>query len=121
MWFNPAILNRILPMSTAKSDSKTKASAPRKYVLVDVIQQYRMRYVVELGADDPAEWALDDVVSRDLVEFSQQDLGQTIVSHRVLPGGLPEAAAIARQDNDWLKNQSDEHVYENHVTAYREP
>lgn len=89
----------------------------KKYVLVETIQQYRIRYVVELNSGDPMEWALDDVVSQETVELSQQDLGETIVSHRVLNGGLQEALEMARQDNKEVTNQwPDDLVYKNHIT-----
>ena len=53
-----------------------------KYVLVDTVLSYRMRYVIELNDDDPNEYALDTVVCDEATEFSQEYLGEHIVSHR---------------------------------------
>ena len=74
------------------------------WVLVDCIQQHRVRYVVEAPADQP-ELALDVVTMNQAKEFSQKDLGQTIVSHRVVSGG--EALDICDEDNDYLKDWTD--------------
>ena len=74
------------------------------WVLVDCIQQHRVRYVVEAPADQP-ELALDVVTMNQAKEFSQKDLGQTIVSHRVVSGG--EALDICEEDNDYLKDWTD--------------
>lgn len=41
--------------------SEKNKPKPAKYVLVEAVQQYRMRYVVELDEDAPEEWALDTV------------------------------------------------------------
>ena len=95
-------------------------SNTKKYVLVEAIQQHRMRYVVELNDSDPAEWALDDVVMHEVVELSQHDLGETIVSHRVL-SGLDEALQMAREDNQGVADGwSDELVYKNHITPLKD-
>jgi hypothetical protein len=74
------------------------------WVLVECIQQHRMRYVVEAPADRP-EFALDVVTMNQAKEFSQKDLGQTIVSHRVVSGA--EALDICDEDNDYLKDWTD--------------
>lgn len=74
------------------------------WVLVECIHQARMRYVIEAPADHP-EYALDDVVCQTAKEFSQQDLGETIVSHRVVSGA--EALAICDEDNAYLKDWPD--------------
>jgi hypothetical protein len=56
----------------------------KKLVLVDTISQHRIRYVVEVEND--IDHALDEVVANeynaDFKEFSQEHLGQVIVSHR---------------------------------------
>ena len=74
------------------------------WVLVDCIQQHRIRYVVEAPSDQP-ELALDVVTMNQAKEFSQKDLGQTIVSHRVVSGA--EALDICDEDNDYLKEWTD--------------
>lgn len=75
------------------------------WVMVETISQYRMRYMVEAPADHP-EYALDDVTCEDAKEFSQLWLGETIVSHRVVPED--EAIAICDVDNDYCKSWSSE-------------
>ena len=45
-----------------------------KYVLVDTVLSYRMRYVIELNDDDPNEYALDTVACDEATEFSQEYL-----------------------------------------------
>ena len=76
-----------------------------EWVLVEVIQQYRMRYCVEVptGKD---EWALDTVSMQEAKEFSQKDLGEVIVSHRVV--SEEEALALCREDNDYVSSWDDD-------------
>jgi hypothetical protein len=52
-------------------------------VLVECVSMFRMRYAVETPDDHP-EWALDTVTLEEVEEFSQEHLGETIVSHRVI-------------------------------------
>lgn len=61
-----------------------------QFVLVEAVSTFRMRYVMEVpvGTDaqgnDKALWALDTVTMNEAKEFSQEHLGEQIVSHRVL-------------------------------------
>jgi len=55
---------------------------------------------------DKAEWALDTVTMEEAKEFSQQHLGQTIVSHRVVT--KEEALALCDKENDYAKKWNDE-------------
>jgi bifunctional DNA-binding transcriptional regulator/antitoxin component of YhaV-PrlF toxin-antitoxin module len=75
------------------------------WVMVEAVQQFRMRYLVEVDADHP-EWAMDTVVMKEAKEFSQQDMGETIVSHRVVTE--EEAFEICDRDNDYTKSWTDE-------------
>lgn len=52
-------------------------------ILVEAIQQTRMRYLVNVPKGK-AEYALDTVVCQDADEFSQEDMGEVIFSHRVI-------------------------------------
>jgi hypothetical protein len=74
-------------------------------VMVEAVQQFRMRYLVEVDADHP-EWAMDTVVMKEAKEFSQQDMGESIVSHRVVTE--EEALAISDVDNDYTKSWTKE-------------
>ena len=67
-----------------------------KIVLVDTLVSYRMRYAVELAEDSPEEWALDTVTGELCPEFSQECLGEQIVSHRV----ITEAEFLQQFDKD---------------------
>ena len=80
----------------------------KKYVLVETMASYRMRYVVELNADDPEEWACDTVVMEDAGEIGQKFLGENISDHReVTP---EEIRYLAIQDCDAYKNWTAEEV-----------
>ena len=65
-------------------------SEKTQFVLVETISQYRMRYVVEvpIGIDeyvrDKAAYAQDTVSCDEAKEFSQEWLGETILSHRIV-------------------------------------
>ena len=96
-----------------------------KYVMVDTISQFRMRYVVEVPDDvenpigrypcTPESYASDSVVCEDVREFSQEHLGETIVSTREV--SLEEAIAQWRKDNgDVFDAWSDELVVKNSIT-----
>ena len=97
-----------------------------KYVMVDAISQFRMRYVVEVPDDvenpsegkypcTPEAYASDSVTCEDVREFSQEHLGETIVSTREVP--LEEAIAQWRKDNGGAFDVwSDELVVKNSIT-----
>ena len=106
-----------------------------KYVMVDAISQFRMRYVVEVPDDvenpscipddvenpigrypcTPEEYASDSVVCEDVREFSQEHIGETIVSTREV--SLEEAITQWRKDNgDAFDAWSDELVVKNSIT-----
>jgi len=67
-------------------------SKDNKYVVVNALTQYRMRYVIpldelqNLNPDVPVDpkWALDCVTCEDVEEFSQLWLGETIIDHEVV-------------------------------------
>jgi len=76
------------------------------WVLVETVEMYRMRYVIECPADHP-EYALDTVTSDKSKEFSQNHIGETISSHRVI--SEEEALAMCDVDNiyqsSWTKEE----------------
>lgn len=88
-----------------KDGSFTLKKSDKVWVLVDAIQTFRSRYMVQVPADKP-EWALDTVVSQDAKEFSQEYLGETIVSHRVI--SQDDALKQFDEDNHYLKEWSEE-------------
>lgn len=88
-----------------------------KWVLVECVSQYRMRYLVE-APDDHPEYALDTVTAQQAKEFSQLWLGETIVSHRIVTE--EEALDLSDEDNSYLKNWSDEQKRTNLFTSMEE-
>ena len=86
-------------------------------VLVEGIQTYRMRYVVEVPVGR-AGWALDTVSCDEAKEFSQLSLGETIVSHRVV--SKDEVLKICDEDNDYCHSWTDEQKFDAFVTTDNE-
>lgn len=80
----------------------------KKLVMVDVLSQYRMRYVVEV--EDDVSHALDEVTMRlndiDFQEFSQLHLGETIISHKEIDKA--DYLRMFDEDNDYLKEWTEE-------------
>lgn len=85
--------------------SWTLSKSDKVWVLVECVQQYRMRYMVQAPADHP-EYALDDVTCQDAKEFSQLDIGETIVSHRVI--SHDDALKLCDEDNDYTSSWTEE-------------
>ena len=86
--------------------SWTLTKSDKVWVMVECIQQYRMRYMVQAPADHP-EYALDDVTCQTAKEFSQLDIGETIVSHRVM--NTEEALKLCDEDNTYTNDWTQEH------------
>lgn len=93
-----------------------------KFVLVETISQYRMRYVIEVPDDHmdreypcPATtWAEDTVTSEQMTEFSQKWLGEVITSSREVD--RTEILRLCAEDNDYLKTWTDDEKIERLVT-----
>jgi len=85
--------------------SWTLSKSDKVWVLVECVQQYRMRYMVQAPADHP-EYALDDVSMQTAKEFSQLDIGETIVSHRVI--SHDDALKLCDEDNDYTSSWTEE-------------
>ena len=85
----------------------TKSNTGEKvWVMVEAISQFRMRYMVEAPADHP-EYALDDVTCATAKEFSQEWIGESIISHRVM-GSTAEALVQCDLDNDYCSGWTDD-------------
>lgn len=82
-------------------------------VMVECISTFRERYVVEVPKGK-TEWALDTVTMQEAKEFSQEHLGETIVSHRVIT--KDEALAICDVDNHYCKPWNDDQKLNTFVT-----
>ena len=76
-----------------------------EWVLVEAISQFRERYMVEIPKGKAA-WALDTVTLNQAQEFSQEHLGEVIVSHRVV--SFDEAMKLCDKDNHYCSAWSDE-------------
>jgi hypothetical protein len=118
-----------------KDGSWTMKKIETQWVLVEAISTFRERYMVEVpvGVDrygkDKADWALDTVTLSEAKEFSQEHLGETIVSHRVVT--KKEALALCDKDNDYCKSWDEqqkinaffttmaEHIQENDYDSTR--
>jgi len=92
--------------------SWTMRKKETQWVLVEAVSTFRERYMVEvpIGTDrygkDKSEWALDTVTLSEAKEFSQEHLGETIVSHRIVTE--EEALALCDIDNDYAKAWNDQ-------------
>jgi hypothetical protein len=83
-----------------------KKKEPEKvWVMVEALQTFRMRYMVEVPATNP-EWALDTVTCNQAKEFSQLALPEVISSHRVMTE--EEALELCDIDNDYTKSWNKE-------------
>ena len=76
-----------------------------EWVLVEALSQFRERYMVEVPKGKAA-WALDTVTLNQAQEFSQEHLGEVIVSHRVV--SFDEAMKLCDKDNHYCSAWSDE-------------
>jgi hypothetical protein len=85
--------------------SMTKKKEETEWVLVETISQFRERYMVEVPKGKEL-WALDTVTLNQAQEFSQEHLGEVIVSHRVV--SFDEAMEMCDKDNDYCSEWSDD-------------
>lgn len=85
-----------------------------EWVLVEAIQQYRMRYLVQVPKGKK-EWAEDTVVMKEAKEFSQLDIGETVTSSRVI--SEEDALKLCREDNDYIKSWDNGLVKKNMFTS----
>jgi len=85
--------------------SWTLTKSDKVWVKVDCIAQHRVSYMVQAPITHP-EYALDTVTMEEAKEFSQEFLGETIFSHRVV--STDEALALCDKENEYLKSWSDE-------------
>ena len=83
------------------------------WVLVETIQSYRMRYMVEAPASNP-EYALDDVTMQTPKEFSQLALQEIITSHRVM--SEEDALQLCEEDNDYYRSWTNEQLIKSFFT-----
>ena len=85
-----------------------------EWVMVECVSTFRERYMVEVPKGH-AEYALDTVTMNEAKEFSQEYLGETIVSHRVVT--KEEAFKMCDNDNDYTKSWDNETKVKNFFTT----
>jgi hypothetical protein len=93
-----------------------------KYILVDAISQFRMRYVIEVpdthnDGEYPCtaeQWAMDTVTMQDAKEFSQEWLGETVVSAHEITN--EHIIKLCDEDNEYCKSWDREKKMEVFVT-----
>jgi len=97
-----------LDWSASPDGSFLLSKKQTQWVLVECVSTFRQRYMVEVpvGTDDLGKdktlWALDTVTMEEAKEFSQEHIGEQIVSHRVV--SKKEALELCDQDNDYTKS-----------------
>lgn len=95
----------------------TMSKRETELVLVECVSTFRMRYMVEVPKGK-AEWALDTVTMNEAEEFSQEHLGEQIVSHRVVTED--EAITLCDVDNHYCSTWTREKKLETFVTEWKE-
>ena len=101
-----------------KDGSWTMSKKPEtELVLVECVSTFRMRYMVEVPKGQ-AEWALDTVTMNEADEFSQEHIGEQIMSHRVL--SEDEVIALCDVDNNYCSTWTRENKLETFVTKWKE-
>lgn len=86
-------------------------------VLVECVSTFRMRYVVEVPKGK-TEWALDTVTMTEANEFSQEHLGEQIVSRRVITED--EVITLSDIDNEYCASWPRENKLKTFVTEWKE-
>ena len=87
--------------------------SPRQLVLVETVQTFRHRYIVEVP-HGKRSWALDSVTCEEVNEFSQKHLDETIFSCRYITA--EEMMQMHLDDNEYLRSWDEKMVMENMVT-----
>ena len=113
-----------LDWSASPDGSFLLSKKQTQWVLVECVSTFRQRYMVEVpvGTDDQGKdktlWALDTVTMEEAKEFSQEHIGEQIVSHRVV--SKKEALELCDQDNDYTKSWDKETKMKNFFTTWEE-
>jgi hypothetical protein len=106
---------------TANSDGSfsltKKVPNETEWVLVECVTSYRMRYMVEVPVGK-SDWALDTVALNEATEFSQEHIGEQIVSHRVI--SQHAALELCDKDNMYASTWSEGHKIATFFTKVKE-
>jgi hypothetical protein len=87
--------------------SIVKVPEEKEWVLVDVVQQFHMQYMVQVPKGK-AEWALDTVTMKEAKEFSQRDMGEVIMGHRVMTE--EDALQLCEEQNTYCRSWTNEQL-----------
>jgi hypothetical protein len=88
-----------------------------EWVLVECVSTFRERYMVQVPKGK-SEWALDTVTMNEAKEFSQEHLGEQIISHRVI--GADEALELCDKDNQYCGKWATDKKLEAFFTTWEE-
>jgi len=114
----------VLEWHDNKDGSFTMTKKETQWVLVEAISTFRQRYMVEVptGTDDygkdKSEWALDTVTMNEAQEFSQEHIGEQIISHRIVT--KDEALTLCDKDNDYCTAWPEEQKVNAFFTPWKE-
>ena len=114
----------VLEWHDNKDGSYTMIKKQTQWVLVEAVGTFRYRYMVEvpIGIDnygnDKSLWALDTVTMGEAKEFSQEYLGEQIVSHRIVT--KEEALTLCDKDNDYCSSWDEDTKVKNFFTTCKE-
>ena len=114
----------VLEWHDNKDGSYIMTKKQTQWVLVEAVGTFRHRYMVEvpIGIDnygnDKSLWALDTVTMGDAKEFSQEYLGEQIVSHRIVT--KEEALTLCDKDNDYCSSWDEDTKVKNFFTTCKE-
>ncbi len=84
-----------------------KQSSDSEYVLVDCVRMHRVQYMVKVPAGK-THWALDSVALEECAEFSNDEIGTNIVTHRTLTA--EQAVELVRQEYPSANTMTDNNV-----------
>jgi hypothetical protein len=96
---------------------KASESEETEWVLVECVSTFRQRYMVEVPKGKTL-WALDTVTMEEAKEFSQEHIGEQIISHRTV--SKKEALSLCDHDNAYVKDWDKEHKMNNFFTTWEE-
>ena len=94
-----------------------KVSEETEWVLVECISTFRQRYMVEVPKGKTL-WALDTVTMEEAKEFSQEHIGEQIISHRTV--SKKEALELCDKDNNYGSEWDKETKMKNFFTTWEE-
>jgi hypothetical protein len=103
---------------TFSLSKKEKETEEMEWVLVECVSQFRQRYMCEVPKGK-AEYALDTVTMNEAKEFSQEHLGEIIISHRVV--SKEEALVLCDENNYYAASWNEETKMDAFFTKYESP